>query len=108
MIKEDEMAERSGSDSATQTEAATAEIKGFSITINDNGVMDAGIRLDCQGVMEFFHSSDVRGFLRGVMETLEISSWDMVVGRTVRVEHKRNCVVRIGHRKKEKWYPKME
>jgi hypothetical protein len=108
MVKIGEMADRSCPDPTTPGEIEAAEIKGVSITINDNGVMDAGIQLACQSGSENFHSSDVRGFIRGVMETLEVSSWDLVLGRIVRVEHRGSCVQRIGHRRKDKWYPKRE
>lgn len=100
-------------------EIKNAVIKSVSITNNDHGCLSAWLHLDYGGSGQGFggyalylptsythHKMEsVAGhFIWRCMEVAEVSKWDKIAGKTIRVKIKDGLIHAIGHIVKDDWF----
>ena len=96
-----------------------AVIKSATITNADHGVLSAYIHLDYGGAGQAFggyvlyspsaksgsHEANYAGlFIWRVLETVGVSEWERLPGKTVRVRQEHDKVHAIGHIVKDEWF----
>lgn len=86
-----------------------AIIRGTDICIEDHGHLTAYLHLEYDGSGQSFGGYALDNqfaavFLRKVMETLEVTNWDDVKGKAIRVKADNSHVYAIGHFIKDKWF----
>jgi hypothetical protein len=100
-------------------EIKNAVIDGVSITINDKGILDCWLTLDYGGLGQGFGGYALQlppdwkhysllgpagHFIYRVMEIADVTSWDKLKGKTIRVDADNGKVYRIGHIVNDDWF----
>jgi hypothetical protein len=101
-------------------ETRNAVIESASITNDDHGILSAWVHLDYGGSgqgfggyvlylpNDFKHATNQKNyaghFIWRVMEVADVSRWDQLKGKTVRVQCEHSKVHAIGHIVKDDWF----
>ena len=92
------------------TEIRNARIKSTSLGREDHGIMTCYLHLDYggsgQGFGGYVMGEGAYGvnFITGILDTLEVSSWEKLPGTHLRVKASDSKVEYIGHIINDKWF----
>lgn len=100
------------------SEIKNAKIRSVSLGFEDHGILTCWLHLDYGGVSQgfggygFSHrpkdkhigAPDLADFLLGILTTLEVDTWEALVGKSVRADADHGGVKRIGHYLKDQWF----
>ena len=96
-----------------------AKIESVSLGFEDHGILTCWLHLDYGGAGQGFggygFSHDPRGnghigspdladYIIGILDTLEVDSWEKLPGKMVRADSTHDKVLRIGHLLKDRWF----
>ena len=86
-----------------------AVIRGVMLGREDHGIPTAFVQLDYDGRSQGFGGYGLDGaamsvFVLGVLDTLEVESWEKLVGKPCRADAEHTTVHRIGHFLKDRWF----
>lgn len=93
-------------------ETKNAAISKAEIFIEDHGYLTAFLYLDYGGTSKGFGGYNIGCtganyaglFIRKCLETVGVSNWDSLRGKTIRVKAERGKVHEIGHIIQDKWF----
>jgi hypothetical protein len=87
-----------------------AVIESTYLGFEDHGILTAWLRLKLEDdLYQGFGGYCLDGveaarFIKGVLQTMDVSDWSQLKGKALRVEHEDGLIVKIGHFIDNKWF----